>query len=155
VLPLPEVRVYFNFHTRAISLTNSVFCLLQVPQPGVLSPIPKLVRCGDSVFPGVGVPAVAASGAIAAATLAPLPKHLGLMWDVARKQGEFWKENPSWLESYTNGENKPFHPAGQHPVGGAEHMRPEEYFHAPKGKVKASGEVGKGGKVTSEEPVSR
>ena len=49
------------------------------------------------MFPGVGVPAVAASGAIAAATLAPLPKHLGLMWDVARKQGEFWKENPSWL----------------------------------------------------------
>ena len=28
-------------------------------------------------------------------------------------------------------------------MGGAEHMRPEEYFHAPKGKVKASGE-GKG-----------
>ena len=26
VLPLPEVRVYFNFHTRAISLTNS--CVL-------------------------------------------------------------------------------------------------------------------------------
>ena len=49
-----------------------VLPLPEVPQPGVLSPIPKLVRCGDSVFPGVGVPAVAASGAIAAATLAPL-----------------------------------------------------------------------------------
>ena len=36
--------------------------LPEVPQPGVLSPIPKLVRCGDSVFPGVGVPAVAARG---------------------------------------------------------------------------------------------
>ena len=135
---------------------RQVLPLPEVPQPGVLSPIPKLVRCGDSVFPGVGVPAVAASGAIAAATLAPLPKHLGLMWDVARKQGEFWKENPGWLDSYRDGENKPFHPRGQHPVGGAERMRPEEHFEAPEGKVKASGEVGKGGKkVVSEEPVSR
>lgn len=133
-----------------------VLPLPEVPQPGVLSPIPKLVRCGDSVFPGVGVPAVAASGAIAAATLAPLPKHLGLMWDVARKQGEFWKKNPGWLDSYNDGEHKPFHPRGQHPVGGAERMRPEEHFQAPEGKVKASGEVGKGGKkVVSEEPVSR
>jgi phytoene dehydrogenase-like protein len=121
--------------------------LPEVPQPGVLSPIPKLVRCGDSVFPGVGVPAVAASGAIAAATLAPLPKHLGLMWDVAAKQGKFWKEHPGWMDEYLNGgENAPFHPRGkQHPVGGAEHMKPEEYYVAKDGKKKISAFVGKGG----------
>ena len=133
-----------------------VLPLPEVPQPGVLSPIPKLVRCGDSVFPGVGVPAVAASGAIAAATLAPLPKHLGLMWDVARKQGEFWKENPGWLESYENGDNKPFHPRGRHPVGARSACDRRNTSRRPRGKTKASGEVGKGGKkVVSEEPVSR
>ena len=74
----------------------------------MLSPDPKLVRCGDSVFPGVGVPAVAASGAIAAATLAPLPKHLGLMWDVAQAQGAFWKKNPGWMRDYHGGASAPF-----------------------------------------------
>jgi hypothetical protein len=83
-------------------LTISFF-IVSVPQPGVLTPIPKLVRCGDSVFPGVGVPAVAASGAICAATLAPLPKHLGLMWDVAQAQGAFWKKNPDWMDRYMDG----------------------------------------------------
>jgi len=34
--------------------------LPEVPQPGVLTPIPNLVRCGDTVFPGVGVPAAGA-----------------------------------------------------------------------------------------------
>ena len=119
--------------------------LPEVPQPGVLSPIPKLVRCGDSVFPGVGVPAVAASGAIAASTLAPLPKHLGLMWDVARAQGKFWKEHPDWMDEYHGGKNAPFHPGGIHPVGGAEHMSPEEYYVPAEGKRKATAFVGRGG----------
>ena len=119
--------------------------LPEVPQPGVLSPIPKLVRCGDSVFPGVGVPAVAASGAIAASTLAPLPKHLGLMWDVARAQGKFWKEHPDWMDEYHGGNNAPFHPGGIHPVGGAEHMSPEEYYVPAEGKRKATAFVGRGG----------
>jgi phytoene dehydrogenase-like protein len=121
-----------------------VLPLPEVPQPGVLSPIPKLVRCGDSVFPGVGVPAVAASGAIAAATLAPLDKHLGLMWDVSQEQRKFWKENPNWLDSYY-GDAKPFHPAGAHPPGGAEHMRPHEYYKAREGATKDSAFIGKGG----------
>ena len=131
--------------------------LPEVPQPGVLSPIPKLVRCGDSVFPGVGVPAVAASGAIAASTLAPLPKHLGLMWDVAQAQADFWKKNPKWMSDYMdNGPNAPFHPRGQHPAGGAEHMKPEEYYQAVKSKMKTSAFIGKGGlRDVEEEPVSR
>jgi phytoene dehydrogenase-like protein len=128
--------------------------LPEVPQPGVLSPIPKLVRCGDSVFPGVGVPAVAASGAIAASTLAPLPKHLGLMWDVARAQGDFWKKNPTWMRDYHHGKNAPFHPRGQHPAGGAEHMKPEEFYLAAEAKTKISAFIGKGGlSDVAEEPI--
>ena len=129
--------------------------LPEVPQPGVLSPIPKLVRCGDSVFPGVGVPAVAASGAIAASTLAPLPKHLGLMWDVARAQGKFWKEHPDWMDEYHGGKNAPFHPGGIHPVGGAEHMSPEEYYVPAEGKRKATAFVGRGGVTAVEDEAVR
>ena len=131
-----------------------VLPLPEVPQPGVLSPIPKLVRCGDSVFPGVGVPAVAASGAIAASTLAPLPKHLGLMWDVAQAQGKFWKNNPDWMDTYYDGDAAPYHPRGQHPPGGAEHMDPAEYYTAEPERTKVSGLVGKGGLMAvGEEPV--
>ena len=38
-----------------------------------------LIRCGDSCAPGIGVPAAAASGMIAANTLAPVRKHLQLL----------------------------------------------------------------------------
>lgn len=41
--------------------------------------VPSLYRCGDYVFPSVGVPAVAASGAVAASTVAGLGKHWGLL----------------------------------------------------------------------------
>ncbi|KMZ72585.1 Carotenoid isomerase 1 [Zostera marina] len=37
--------------------------------PGQSTPIPQLFCCGDSTFPGIGVPAVAASGAIVANSL--------------------------------------------------------------------------------------
>eukprot|EP00897_Mesotaenium_endlicherianum_P006473 jgi/Mesen1/5854/ME000298S05133 len=43
--------------------------------PGPGSPIPGLYCCGDSTFPGIGVPAVAASGVVAANTLAPVWDH--------------------------------------------------------------------------------
>ena len=42
------------------------------PEPIVL---PGLLCCGDSIFPGIGLPAVAVSGMIAANTLAPVSKH--------------------------------------------------------------------------------
>ncbi|RMF21011.1 MAG: NAD(P)/FAD-dependent oxidoreductase [Cyanobacteria bacterium J083] len=43
--------------------------------PSCLTSIPSLLCCGDSTFPGIGLPAVAASGAIAANTLASLKHH--------------------------------------------------------------------------------
>ena len=43
------------------------------------SPIKNLYCCGDFVFPGIGLPAVAASGAVVANTLVPLKQHLELL----------------------------------------------------------------------------
>ncbi len=50
--------------------------------PGANTPLPGLLCCGDSTFPGIGLPAVAASGAIAANTLAPVYKHLEMLKDI-------------------------------------------------------------------------
>ena len=47
--------------------------------PGVKTPIAGLFCCGDSTFPGIGVPAVAASGMLVANTLAPVSEHLKLL----------------------------------------------------------------------------
>lgn len=47
--------------------------------PGSTTPLSGLFCCGDSTFPGIGIPAVAASGAIAANTIAPLQKHLEVL----------------------------------------------------------------------------
>ncbi|GAX79934.1 hypothetical protein CEUSTIGMA_g7374.t1 [Chlamydomonas eustigma] len=47
--------------------------------PGPATPIKGLYCCGDSTFPGIGLPAVAASGAICANTLVPLSQHLALL----------------------------------------------------------------------------
>ncbi|XP_028555579.1 prolycopene isomerase, chloroplastic isoform X3 [Dendrobium catenatum] len=47
--------------------------------PGHSTPLPQLFCCGDSTFPGIGVPAVAASGAIVANTLVPVSKHYELL----------------------------------------------------------------------------
>ena len=47
--------------------------------PGNGTPLPGLLCCGDSTFPGIGLPAVAASGLIAANTLAPLDQHLRVL----------------------------------------------------------------------------
>ncbi|NJO20039.1 MAG: carotene isomerase, partial [Spirulinaceae cyanobacterium RM2_2_10] len=46
----------------AISASDGLF-------PGARSPVPGLLCCGDATFPGIGVPAVAASGMLAANTL--------------------------------------------------------------------------------------
>lgn len=50
--------------------------------PGPKTSLPGLLCCGDSTFPGIGLPAVAASGAIAANTLAPISKHLEMLWQI-------------------------------------------------------------------------
>ncbi|MFE4106549.1 phytoene desaturase family protein [Almyronema epifaneia] len=44
--------------------------------PGAKTPLAGLLCCGDSTFPGIGLPAVAASGMIAANSLIPVPVHL-------------------------------------------------------------------------------
>ena len=50
--------------------------------PGSGTPLAGLLCCGDSTFPGIGLPAVAASGMIAANTLAPVQKHLQMLKDI-------------------------------------------------------------------------
>ncbi|NET30754.1 MAG: NAD(P)/FAD-dependent oxidoreductase [Cyanothece sp. SIO1E1] len=47
--------------------------------PGPGTPLPGLLCCGDSTFPGIGLPAVAASGMIAANTLVSVPQHLDML----------------------------------------------------------------------------
>lgn len=47
--------------------------------PGCRTPLAGLFCCGDSTFPGIGLPAVAASGLITANTIAPVGQHLELL----------------------------------------------------------------------------
>lgn len=47
--------------------------------PSATTPLKGLLCCGDSTFPGIGLPAVAASGMIAANTIAPVDKHLAML----------------------------------------------------------------------------
>ncbi|KAK3281303.1 hypothetical protein CYMTET_10900, partial [Cymbomonas tetramitiformis] len=55
----------------------------QATFPGPGTSLPGLYCCGDSTQPGIGLPAVAASGMIAANTIAPVWKH----WDLLKKIG--------------------------------------------------------------------
>ncbi|MBD0304487.1 MAG: carotene isomerase, partial [Tolypothrix sp. T3-bin4] len=50
--------------------------------PGGTTPLPGLLCCGDSTFPGIGLPAVAASGMMAANTIASVQQHLQLLSDL-------------------------------------------------------------------------
>ena len=59
----------------AIRAGNGLF-----PGPG--TPLPGLLCCGDSTFPGIGLPAVAASGMMAANTLAPVQKHQVMLQEI-------------------------------------------------------------------------
>lgn len=47
--------------------------------PGPKMPLQGLLCCGDSTFPGIGLPAVAASGWITANTLVPVKQQLDLL----------------------------------------------------------------------------
>lgn len=53
--------------------------------PSATTPLAGLLCCGDSTFPGIGLPAVAASGLIAANTLAPIEKHLEMLGQIENK----------------------------------------------------------------------
>ena len=50
--------------------------------PGPGTPLNRLYCCGDSTFPGIGVPAVAASGMITANTLAPVQKQVQMLQEI-------------------------------------------------------------------------
>ena len=56
----------------AISAADGLF-------PTGMTPLKGLYCCGDSTFPGIGLPAVAASGMIVANTIAPVEKHLAML----------------------------------------------------------------------------
>ena len=47
--------------------------------PGHKTPLDGLLLCGDFTFPGIGVPATAASGAITANNLVSIPKHWAML----------------------------------------------------------------------------
>jgi len=69
------LRKYRGTYGPAIQPSEGVF-------PPPTTPVPGLTMCGDATFPGIGVPAVAGSGLIAANTvlgLQALPKHLRLL----------------------------------------------------------------------------
>ena len=53
--------------------------------PGHKSPLAGLFCCGDSTFPGIGVPAVAGSGIAVAHAIAPTRKHLALLDEMRAK----------------------------------------------------------------------
>jgi phytoene dehydrogenase-like protein len=55
--------------------------------PGATTPLAGFFCCGDSTFPGIGLPAVAASGMITANTLAPIQAHLKLLEQLAVNDG--------------------------------------------------------------------
>ncbi|MFB6277252.1 MAG: phytoene desaturase family protein, partial [Halothece sp.] len=69
------LRRYRGTYGPAISAEDGLF-------PGAQTPWKGLLCCGDSTFPGIGLPAVAASGAIAANTVASVQQHLQLLRDL-------------------------------------------------------------------------
>lgn len=62
------LRRYQGSYGPAIAAGNAIF-------PGPKTPLKGLLCCGDSTFPGIGLPAVAASGMIAAHSLVPVHQH--------------------------------------------------------------------------------
>ncbi|MEM8603977.1 MAG: NAD(P)/FAD-dependent oxidoreductase [Cyanobacteria bacterium P01_H01_bin.121] len=70
------LRRYQGSYGPAIAADQALF-------PGANTPIKGLLCCGDSTFPGIGLPAVAASGMITANTIAPVHQHLNLLKKLA------------------------------------------------------------------------
>lgn len=69
------LRRYRGSYGPAIAAGNAFF-------PGPTTPLSGLFCCGDSTFPGIGLPAVAASGFITANTLAPVQAHRQLLQEI-------------------------------------------------------------------------
>jgi phytoene dehydrogenase-like protein len=77
ILGSPMTHMHFNRRYRGSYGPAYGAGKLKFPYPD--TGIEGLYMCGDSVFPGIGVPAVAASGANAASSTVPIWKHLKLM----------------------------------------------------------------------------
>ena len=69
------LRRYRGSYGPAIAAGESLF-------PGPATPLDGLLCCGDSTFPGIGLPAVAASGFITANTLVPVQDHRKLLSEI-------------------------------------------------------------------------
>lgn len=69
------LRRYRGSYGPAIAAGKALF-------PSPLTPVEGLLCCGDSTFPGIGLPAVAASGFITANTLVPVKQHRQLMQEI-------------------------------------------------------------------------
>ena len=52
--------------------------------PGPKTPIDGLLACGDTTFPGIGLPGVAATGTIAANTLVDVDIHMKLIQEMKK-----------------------------------------------------------------------
>ena len=53
--------------------------------PGTGTSCPNFFCCGDSTFPGIGMPAVAASGMIAASSIVSVPQHMKFLDKIQMK----------------------------------------------------------------------
>jgi len=94
---LPDIRSRVVFERVGTPLTHERF--LRKPKgaygwrvlaganlPGHTTPLPGLHMCGDSTYPGIGVPAAAMSGHICANNILSVPEHWSLLdrvplWD--------------------------------------------------------------------------
>ena len=64
-------------YTLLLTLSRGPLSLPNLAGPA--TPIKGLYCCGDSTFPGIGLPAVAASGAICANTLVSVGQHIEML----------------------------------------------------------------------------
>jgi len=68
-------------HRRFLSRTDGTYgATFRDMLPGPVTSLPGLYLCGDSVFPGIGVPAVAVSGANCANTMVSFLRHTWHSW---------------------------------------------------------------------------
>jgi len=95
---IPDIRQRVELELIGSPLTHERFCrrhrgtygaaysAAEGSFPGPKSPLPGLWLVGDSTAPGIGVPAVAASGLMCANTLVPFRDHAALV-DALRESG--------------------------------------------------------------------
>jgi len=81
----PIMEFFRNNHSPLTQNSCLYLAITQWDLTGCTTPIRNLLACGDSCFPGIGLPGVAASGTIAANTLVDVSKQLKLMDELEKK----------------------------------------------------------------------